>query len=145
MFTNEQLNQLRELLSPLQKGQEELRKGQGRIESRIDRVDARIEQVDARLEQVDARIEQMDVRLSQVESRIDRVDARLEAHAQESKKEHEELGELISGLAAHTDKVVAAAHDKTVQMLTNRMSVTLQHQDKRITRVEKHLNLAPLD
>ncbi|MBT2451274.1 hypothetical protein J7F03_30240 [Streptomyces sp. ISL-43] len=68
-----------------------------------------------------------------------------EAHAQASKKEHEELGVLISGLAEHTDKAIEAAHQKTVEVLTNRMKVTFEHQDQRITRVEKHLNLPPLD
>ncbi|MER6316231.1 hypothetical protein ABT237_20960 [Streptomyces sp. NPDC001581] len=110
MFTEEQLNQLRGLLSPIENRLGALERGQNSLEQG-----------------------QKDL-LSQ-----------FEAHRQESKKEHEELGGLISGLAEHTDKAIEAAHQKTVEVLTNRMKVTFEHQDKRITRIEKRLDLPPLE
>ncbi|MFD8988988.1 hypothetical protein ACFVZ4_13140 [Streptomyces goshikiensis] len=117
MFTEEQLDQLRGLLSPIENRLGALERGQNSLE----------------LGQNSLGQGQKDL-LSQ-----------LEAHRKESKKEHEELGGLISGLAEHTDKAIEAAHQKTVEVLTNRMKVTFEHQDKRLTRVEKHLNLSPLD
>ncbi|WP_328549667.1 hypothetical protein [Streptomyces sp. NBC_00366] len=103
MFTEQQLNQLRELLAPLQAGQ-------GRLEARMGNLESQFE-----------------------------------AHREDSKKEHEDIGGLISGLSEHTDTVVEAAQKKTVEVLTNRMKVTFEHQDKRITRLEKHAGLAPLE
>ncbi|MFH0178869.1 hypothetical protein [Streptomyces cacaoi] len=97
------MNQLRELLAPLEKGQDRLEARMGNLESQF------------------------------------------EAHRQDSKKKHEEIGGLISGLADHTDAVVEGAQKKTVEVLTNRMKVTFEHQDQRINRIEKRLDLPPLE
>ncbi|MEU6064056.1 hypothetical protein ABZ864_06005 [Streptomyces sp. NPDC047082] len=82
--------------------------------------------------------------LSAIEIRLSGVETRLVEHQEESRKEHGEMGDLIGGLSEHTDKTVAAASDKVVQMLTSRFSATLQEHDKRITRVEEHVGLPPL-
>jgi len=124
MFTEEQLNQLRGLLSPIEKrlgtleqGQASLEKGQVGLQAGQDRL----------------------------ETQAGNLESQFGAHRQESKKEHEETGGLISGLAEHTDKVIEAAHQKTVRVLTDRMKVTFEHQDQRITRIEKRLDLPPLE
>lgn len=90
-------------------------------------------------------LNQLRALLSPIENRLTAIEQGQDQHRQESKKEHEEIGGLISGLAEHTDTVVDAAQQKTVQVLTNRMKVTFEHQDQRITRTEKRLDLPPLE
>jgi hypothetical protein len=71
--------------------------------------------------------------LSPIEHRLTAIEQSQEQRRQDSNKEHEEIGGLITGLGEHTDAVVEVAQKKTVEVLTNRMKVTFEHQDKRIT------------
>lgn len=88
----------------------------------------------------DEQLNQLRELLSPIEKQLGALEQGQEAHREDSKKQHEELGILISGLAEHTDKAIDAAHQKTVDVLTNRMKVTFEHQDQRITHIETHLN-----
>jgi len=59
----------------------------------------------------------------------------------EMKKSQEDQAELFEAMTVHIDE-----SEKTiVATLTERISVALTHHDKRITRVEKHLDLPPLE
>lgn len=107
--------------------------------------DDQFKQLHHLLSAIETRLSVLEKGQEDIKMDVGTVKTSLKGHQEESRKEHGEIGELIGGLSDHTDKVIAAAEEKTVQMLSERVSTVLQHQDRRITRLEKNAGLSPLD
>ncbi|WP_405824577.1 hypothetical protein OG241_45945 [Streptomyces sp. NBC_01390] len=112
MFTEEQLNQLRGLLSPIEKRLGTLEQGQDALEQGQRTLLARTESIEARMGNFETKVDDLHKGQRQLAVKID-------ALAQTSEEQHKGIFDAVLGLndIAHT----------------------------RIARVEKHLNLPPLE
>ncbi|MEU1286691.1 hypothetical protein [Kitasatospora sp. NPDC005856] len=116
MFSEEQINQLKEVFAPLQRQIENLRKGQEDI-----RVD---------VETIKRGLGQARFSLTKIELRQEKTEERLKDLQEESRKEHGDLGQNLAHIG---EEIQRLQHVKDA------------HQDQRIARLEQHLNLTPLD
>lgn len=107
--------------------------------------DDQFKQLHQLLSTIESRLSALEKGQDEIGANVDTVKTSLKDHREESRKEHEEMGLLVGGLAEHTDRSIVSAQEKTVQMLSDRVSTVLQHQDKRITRLERNAGLAPLE
>lgn len=120
MFTEEQLNQLKEIFKPLQRQVADL-------------------QVD--LNTVKSNDSRTWIAVLGVKSSVERLEQRLKDHQEQSTKEHTELKVNLSHEAVELGKMISDIGEQIQKIQEERN----EHQDQRIARVEKHLNLPPLD
>jgi hypothetical protein len=72
------------------------------------KLDEKLDPIKSQIAQLQKGQDKLVPQVAQLQKGQERLQSTLDTHRQESKKDHEELGELISGLADHTDREIAA-------------------------------------
>ena len=112
-------------------------------QKQFENIDKRFENIDKRFENIDKRFENIDKRFDTVDKRFDTVDKRFDANDSAHRNMNARL-DLIETDVSN----LRSLHDEVRELRSLLEKAVTRHEyivlEKRLTRIEKHLNLSPI-